>query len=138
MARALEEVPESTFSNIITLQNRTSTVRHLTYVYSSNISFYDLAFESLGNPGWNWDLLKKYQKKSERFIPPAVKEETMSYDLAEHGTDGNFTKFLYAFVLEIHCEPGPLITAYVTTPSGLETPYHNVSCLPPIISHWQN
>ncbi|PPQ82838.1 LOW QUALITY PROTEIN: hypothetical protein CVT25_009213 [Psilocybe cyanescens] len=46
------------------------------------------AFEKLGNAGWNWDLVKKYQMKSERFVPPPVKEETMSYDLSVHGTDG--------------------------------------------------
>ncbi|KAH9483223.1 GMC oxidoreductase family protein Mala s 12 [Psilocybe cubensis] len=65
------------------------------------------AFEKLGNSGWNWDLIKKYQKKSERFVPPAVKTETMNYDLSVHGTDG------------------PLVTSYVATESGIEKPYHD-------------
>ena len=46
------------------------------------------AFEKLGNPGWNWDLLKKYYIKQESFVPPKDKAETMSFDLKEHGSDG--------------------------------------------------
>ncbi|EIM79982.1 alcohol oxidase [Stereum hirsutum FP-91666 SS1] len=55
-----------------------------------------LAWEKLGNPGWNWDLLKKYYMKSERFIPPEHKTEEMS----------------------------PLTVAYPITLSGFEGPYH--------------
>ncbi|KAI0043713.1 GMC oxidoreductase [Auriscalpium vulgare] len=63
------------------------------------------AFEELGNAGWNWDLLKKYYKKSERFIPPKVTIEAMNYRLEDHGTDG------------------PLHVGYPVTLSGLEGPY---------------
>ncbi|KAK7035344.1 hypothetical protein VNI00_011875 [Paramarasmius palmivorus] len=46
------------------------------------------AFEELGNPGWNWDTLRKYYKKAEHFIPPANPTEIMTYDLNERGTEG--------------------------------------------------
>ncbi|THH20178.1 hypothetical protein EW146_g1129 [Bondarzewia mesenterica] len=64
------------------------------------------AFEELGNPGWNWDLLKKYYMKCERFIPPEKQEDTMSFDLKEHGVDG------------------PLTVAYPITLSNFEKPHH--------------
>lgn len=46
------------------------------------------AFEELGNPGWNWDLLKKYYMKVETFVPPSNKTEVMSYDLKDRGSNG--------------------------------------------------
>ncbi|KAI0280314.1 alcohol oxidase, partial [Russula aff. rugulosa BPL654] len=46
------------------------------------------AFEKLGNNGWNWERLKKYYTKAEQFIQPKVKEDTMRFDLREHGLDG--------------------------------------------------
>ncbi|THH14920.1 hypothetical protein EW146_g5484 [Bondarzewia mesenterica] len=64
------------------------------------------AFEELGNPGWNWDLLKKYYMKCEHFIPPGKKEDTTSFDLKEHGVDG------------------PLTVAYPISLSNFEKPYH--------------
>ncbi|KAI0066612.1 alcohol oxidase [Artomyces pyxidatus] len=64
------------------------------------------AFEELGNPGWNWDLLKKYYMKVETFVPPSNKTEVMSYDLKDRGSNG------------------PLRVAYPSTLSGFEQPYH--------------
>jgi len=46
------------------------------------------AFEELGNTGWNWETLKKYYNKVERFILPEVKDDTMRFDLREHGLGG--------------------------------------------------
>ncbi|KAJ7227280.1 alcohol oxidase [Mycena pura] len=65
------------------------------------------AFEILGNAGWNWDLLKRYYAKSERFIQPLEKHDTMTYDsdLSHHGTKG------------------PLAVAYPSMMSNFEAPY---------------
>jgi hypothetical protein len=46
------------------------------------------AFERLGNKGWNWEALKKYYSKVEQFIQPEVKEDTMTFDVREHGLEG--------------------------------------------------
>ena len=46
------------------------------------------AFEELGNKGWNWERLKKYYTKVEQFIEPKVKDDTMRFDLREHGLEG--------------------------------------------------
>ncbi|KAJ7491787.1 alcohol oxidase [Mycena galericulata] len=64
------------------------------------------AFEKLGNKGWNWDLLKKYYLKAEKFIAPTEKHATMSFDSKERGADG------------------PLEFGYTSTFSNLESPYH--------------
>ncbi|CAL1697277.1 unnamed protein product [Somion occarium] len=55
------------------------------------------ALEALGNPGWNWDNLWKYMKKSERLQPPELsKEDSLRYaaspDPKLHGTDGPIAK----------------------------------------------
>ncbi|KAJ7141629.1 alcohol oxidase [Mycena filopes] len=63
------------------------------------------AFETLGNPGWNWKLLKKYYSKAESFVLPAEKHDTMEFDVREHGTDG------------------PLVYGYPLTLSNFEGPY---------------
>ncbi|KAI0314824.1 alcohol oxidase [Amylostereum chailletii] len=64
------------------------------------------AFEELGNVGWNWELLKKYYRKVEQFVPPTQPgPEVASFDLAEHGVDG------------------PLTTAFPITISNFEKPY---------------
>ncbi|KAJ7092287.1 alcohol oxidase [Mycena belliarum] len=64
------------------------------------------AFETLGNAGWNWDLLQKYYAKAETFIPPSVDHDTMKFDLNARGSEG------------------PLGVGYAVTLSGLESPYH--------------
>jgi hypothetical protein len=53
-------------------------------------TYIPVAFEKLGNPGWNWNLLKQYYRKAEKFLEPEVKADTMSYDLKEHGDHGEF------------------------------------------------
>ncbi|KAJ7698001.1 alcohol oxidase [Mycena rosella] len=63
------------------------------------------AFGDLGNDGWNWDLLQRYYAKSERFIQPLQKTDTMSWDLAHHG--------IY----------GPLAIAYPAAESNFEAPF---------------
>ncbi|KAF9475239.1 alcohol oxidase [Pholiota conissans] len=66
------------------------------------------AFERLGNPGWNWDLLKKYYDKSSGFIPPGVKRDEISYNSDQRNTYG------------------PVKYAYSMHPSGFEGPYQRV------------
>ncbi|KAF8179476.1 alcohol oxidase [Pholiota molesta] len=56
------------------------------------------AFEKLGNPGWNWELLKKYFEKSSGFIPPSQKAEAVSYDITQRNTTGPL-KYSYPLVL---------------------------------------
>uniref|UniRef100_A0A0W0G3U5 Glucose-methanol-choline oxidoreductase N-terminal domain-containing protein n=1 Tax=Moniliophthora roreri TaxID=221103 RepID=A0A0W0G3U5_MONRR len=56
------------------------------------------ALEKLGNPGWNWETLRKYYKKAEHFIPPANPTDIMTYDLDERGTDGPL-KFILPMTL---------------------------------------
>ncbi|KAF8972234.1 alcohol oxidase [Flammula alnicola] len=63
------------------------------------------AFEKLGNPGWNWDLLKKYYNKSTGFIPPLEKSELITYNLEECNGEG------------------PLKYSYPLSFSGFEKPY---------------
>ncbi|KAI0067077.1 GMC oxidoreductase [Artomyces pyxidatus] len=49
------------------------------------------AWETLGNPGWNWKNYLKYSNKSETFIPPTdarVASERLTSDPEFHGTNG--------------------------------------------------
>ena len=88
-ARASEEARPSTSSSIIAPPNLTSMVTFISHANSYiPLSASLTAFETLGNKGWNWELLKKYYLKSERFVEPKVKADTMAYDLKEHGKDG--------------------------------------------------
>ncbi|KAF7371074.1 Alcohol oxidase [Mycena sanguinolenta] len=60
------------------------------------------AFEELGNPGWNWELLGRYYTKSEHFIEPVENREVMATDCAHHG---------------------PLVVGYPRMMSGFELPF---------------
>ncbi|KAJ6485599.1 alcohol oxidase [Mycena sanguinolenta] len=57
------------------------------------------AFEELGNPGWNWELLERYYKKSQHFIENS---EVLATDLGHHG------------------DTGPIAVAYPSVISGFE------------------
>ncbi|VDC00531.1 unnamed protein product [Peniophora sp. CBMAI 1063] len=48
------------------------------------------AWETLGNPGWNWAQYLKYSKKSEHFFSPVdeCKPESVTYDAEFHGSEG--------------------------------------------------
>ncbi|KAH9990441.1 GMC oxidoreductase-domain-containing protein [Russula vinacea] len=60
------------------------------------------AFETLGNKGWNWETLRRYYTKVEKFLVPEVKDDTVKFDVREHGLEGT---------LEV---------GYATLPSGYE------------------
>lgn len=60
------------------------------------------AWEQLGNPGWNWNSLLGYFKKSTTFTPPSaanIKEFGITYDASYYGTSGpvqaSFPNFEY-------------------------------------------
>ncbi|KAF8486327.1 alcohol oxidase [Russula ochroleuca] len=46
------------------------------------------AFEKLGNKGWSWETLKRYYTKVEKFLVPEVKDDTVRFDVREHGIEG--------------------------------------------------
>ncbi|KZV62950.1 GMC oxidoreductase [Peniophora sp. CONT] len=66
------------------------------------------AFEKLGNKGWNWNLLRPYYKKVEKFVPGGASTKSsnaVSFNTSQHGEDG------------------PIITSYPNDYSHLELPY---------------
>jgi choline dehydrogenase len=66
----------------------TTAINGLYYI-RGNKADYD-AWEQLGNPGWNWDTLFPYFKRSEKFAIPtnAQHEAGMTYASCVHGKDG--------------------------------------------------
>uniref|UniRef100_A0A0W0G550 Glucose-methanol-choline oxidoreductase N-terminal domain-containing protein n=1 Tax=Moniliophthora roreri TaxID=221103 RepID=A0A0W0G550_MONRR len=65
------------------------------------------AFEKLGNPGWNWNNVLGFMKKSEHLcVPPLSEGEKKSYavdpDPAYHGTDGPIAVSFPPYVSPIH------------------------------------
>lgn len=65
------------------------------------------AIEELGNPGWNWDSLLYYMKKSECLQPPDVSRTNalkyaMKPDLEYHGTDGPIKNSFGPVLGEMH------------------------------------
>ncbi|KAF2202666.1 alcohol oxidase [Delitschia confertaspora ATCC 74209] len=83
------------------LRNRTFAIRVASVVGGGTIvngmafcrgsaADYD-AWEALGNPGWGWDMMLKYFKKSTTFHPPSpehAKEFNITYDASYYGTNG--------------------------------------------------
>lgn len=67
------------------------------------------AIESLGNPGWNWENILRYMKKSEHLeIPTLTDQEAKAYsvvpDPALHGTEGPIAKSFPPHVTKIHTQ----------------------------------
>ncbi|KAF9254620.1 alcohol oxidase [Marasmius fiardii PR-910] len=65
------------------------------------------AFEQLGNPGWNWNNLLGYMKKSEHLCIPQLSPEekktlAVDPDPAFHGTDGPIAVSFPPYVSPIH------------------------------------
>lgn len=65
------------------------------------IGTHTAAFEKLGNKGWNWETLKAYYKKVERFLPPDAKDDVTNFDVREHGVDGAIRLLSFAPHLSI-------------------------------------
>lgn len=62
-------------------------------------------WEDLGNPGWGWNGLLPYFKKSETYHPPSpdlAREFRLTYDPSAHGTSGpihsSYPPFLYPVI----------------------------------------
>ncbi|KAH6635115.1 hypothetical protein B0J18DRAFT_448056 [Chaetomium sp. MPI-SDFR-AT-0129] len=60
------------------------------------------AFEALGNPGWNWESILEYSKKSENFTAPDADfaaANGIHFDLSARGTEGpvqtSFANYYY-------------------------------------------
>ncbi|CAL1710572.1 unnamed protein product [Somion occarium] len=63
--------------------------------------------ERLGNPGWNWESLLKYMKKSEHLqIPNITPDQAVAYAVVPdpnlHGTNGPIAKSFPPHVTEMH------------------------------------
>jgi hypothetical protein len=78
----------SIFSSIIVLPNPILTVRLGRPAFSTRAETPASAFEELGNPGWNWNMLKPYYKKAENFITSPSTQDTTTFDVNERGSDG--------------------------------------------------
>lgn len=67
------------------------------------------AIESLGNPGWNWENILHYMKKSEHLeIPTLTDQEATAYSVVPdptlHGTEGPIAKSFPPHVTKIHTQ----------------------------------
>ncbi|KAK2761653.1 hypothetical protein FQN54_001481 [Arachnomyces sp. PD_36] len=99
------------------LNNRTSSIPAAAVVGGGTVInglFFDRgsaadydAWEELGNPGWGWDDLLPYFRKSETFTPAneEVSEEySISWDVTVHGTSGpvqaSYPVFLYESIMD--------------------------------------
>ncbi|KAK7052974.1 hypothetical protein VNI00_004294 [Paramarasmius palmivorus] len=65
--------------------------------------------ETLGNPGWNWDDVLSYMKKSEKLtptdLPPAESEKyAIKTNLSAHGTSGPLEKSLGLNFSDFHAD----------------------------------
>ncbi|KAJ8474322.1 hypothetical protein ONZ51_g7298 [Trametes cubensis] len=76
-----------------------SSMLNLLGINRASAREYD-AFETLGNPGWNWNELLKYMKKSEKTLPVPV-EDSSKYGLVT--PDPQF-----------HGDSGPIVKGYPT------------------------
>jgi choline dehydrogenase-like flavoprotein len=65
------------------------------------------AWESLGNPGWGWDGLFPYFKKSVKFTPPSEKDAEKygyTWDTAAYGEDSPIQATLSRWQWNTTCE----------------------------------
>ncbi|THU87441.1 alcohol oxidase [Dendrothele bispora CBS 962.96] len=65
------------------------------------------AFQKLGNPGWNWENVLSYMKKSEHLYTPPLepnvaKDYAVVPDPAAHGTDGPISVSFPPYISPIH------------------------------------
>lgn len=76
------------------------------------------AWETLGNPGWNWDTVNKHIMSIESFTPapPEIAQEFGSED-AGHGTQGPIN-----VTFSNYYEPNSVIPAFAKTMQLLGVP----------------
>lgn len=67
----------------------TSTINGMMYIRADAAEID--AWETLGNPGWNWEALLPYYKRAERFTRPTPAQAIVgaSYEPQYHGEDGH-------------------------------------------------
>ncbi|KAJ9263848.1 CAZyme family AA3 [Paecilomyces variotii] len=80
------------------------------------------AWEELGNPGWNWDALSQYLRKSETFTapPPAIREQ-LSLDYIEETLQGGNGP------IQISFGDGPFPTFMAAWPKVFENLNHKLT-----------
>ncbi|RFU82169.1 gmc oxidoreductase [Trichoderma arundinaceum] len=91
-----KSTPQSALNNRIIAQPRgkvlggSSAINFLMATHASASEFQQ--WEELGNPGWNWESILAYYRKSESFIPPTAEQTALygtgSFDRGLYGSDG--------------------------------------------------
>ncbi|KAM6478149.1 alcohol oxidase [Trichoderma sp. SZMC 28011] len=91
-----KSTPQRALNNRIIAQPRgkvlggTSAINFLMASHGTASEFQH--WEDLGNPGWNWESMLQYYRKSESFIPPTKEQAALygtgNYDRSLYGSDG--------------------------------------------------
>ncbi|KAL9111876.1 MAG: hypothetical protein Q9227_003726 [Pyrenula ochraceoflavens] len=105
----------------------TSTINGMTYIRGQDKQFD--AWETAGNPGWNWNSLLQYFKKAEQFFSPsrAQAEAGASYAEDVHGYRGPLTVgYPYMLTNETFFELMKSAWAYLGTPANKDLNSGNV------------
>ncbi|KAL7916856.1 alcohol oxidase [Trichoderma velutinum] len=91
-----KSTPQQALNNRIIAQPRgkvlggSSAINFLMATHATASEFQH--WEDLGNPGWNWESMTQYYRKSESFTPPTTEQTALygtgSFDRSLYGSDG--------------------------------------------------